>query len=78
MTANARTGYLFSRGISFNGATLTAQYTYQSEKFMLKLSGSYKDTSRTFKKINGIWVEVDDLSTAVDTSKKLVNGGQIR
>ena len=59
------------------GADLTVTYTYHSEKFMLKLGGKYNDIARTFKNVNGVWVEVDDLSTAVDTSKKLVNGGEI-
>lgn len=66
-----------TRPILFYGADLTVTYTYQSEKFMLKLGGVYNDVARVFKKVNGIWIEVDDLSTAVDTSKKLVNGGEI-
>ena len=65
-----------ARGIQFYGADLTVQYTYQSEKFMLKLGGAWTDVARVFKKVGGAWIEVDDLSIAVDTSKKLVNGGE--
>lgn len=43
--------------IWFYGADLTVTYTYQSEKFMLKLSGAWQDIARVFKKVNGIWVE---------------------
>ena len=67
-----------TRYLDFYGADLIVTYSCQSEKFMLKLDGAWHDVARVFKKVNGVWVEVDDLSTAVDTSKKLVNGGQIR
>ena len=66
-----------AREIRFYGADLTVTYTYQSEKFMLKLSGAYNDVARVFKKVNGIWVEQESLDGVVDTSKKLVNGGGI-
>lgn len=61
----------------FYGADLTVAYTYQSEKFMLKLGGAWQDIARVFKKVNGIWVEQESLEGVVDTSKKLVNGGEI-
>lgn len=60
-----------------NGARITVQYTYKSEKFMLKLEGTYNDIARTFKKVNGIWVEQTELSSVVDTDKRLFNGGEI-
>lgn len=66
-----------NRYLYFYGADLTVTYTYQSEKFMLKLSGAYNDVARTFKKVSGIWVEQESLDGVVDTSKKLVNGGEI-
>lgn len=59
------------------GADLTVTYTYQSEKFMLKLGGSWTDVARVFKKVSGIWVEQESLEGVVDTSKKLVTGGEI-
>lgn len=66
-----------SQSISFYGADLTVSYTYQSEKFMLKLGGNYHGVARVFKKVSGIWVEQESLEGVVDTSKKLVNGGEI-
>ena len=66
-----------SLSILFYGADLTVTYTYQSEKFMLKLGGAWHDIARVFKKVNGIWVEQESLEGVVDTSKKLVNGGEI-
>ena len=65
------------RSLRFYGADLTVTYTYKNEKFMLKLSGAYNDVARTFKKVSGIWVEQESLEGVVDTSKKLVNGGEI-
>lgn len=61
----------------FYGADLTVTYTYQSEKFILKLGGAWHDAASVFKKVNGIWVEQESLEGVVDTSKKLVNGGEI-
>lgn len=61
----------------FYGADLIVAYTYQSEKFMLKLGGAWHDVARTFKNVNGIWVEQTDLANVVDQSKRLVNGGEI-
>ena len=66
-----------TRSLLFYGADLTVTYTYKNEKFMLKLSGAYNDVARTFKKVSGIWVEQESLEGVVDTSKKLVNGGEI-
>ena len=65
------------RSIRIYGADLTVTYTYQSEKFMLKTGGAWADVARVFKKVNGIWVEQESLDGVVDTSKKLVNGGEI-
>lgn len=62
--------------IFFYGADLTVTYTYQSEKFMLKLGGSWTDVARVFKKVSGIWVEQTDLANVVDQTKRLVNGGE--
>lgn len=62
--------------IYFFGATLTVTYTYQSEKFMLKLGGKYNDIARVFKKVSGIWVEQTELANVVDQTKRLVNGGE--
>lgn len=66
----------FAFSLSFYGADLTVQYTYQSEKFMLKLDGSWTDVARVFKKVSGIWVEQTDLANVVDQTKRLVNGGE--
>ena len=63
--------------VYFYGADLTVIYTYNSEKFMLKTGGTWCDVSRVFKKVSGIWVEQESLEGVVDTSKKLVNGGEI-
>ena len=60
----------------FYGADLTVTYTYQSEKFMLKLGGSWEGASRVFKKVSGIWVEQTELANVVDQTKRLVNGGE--
>ena len=62
-------------GLNFYGADLTVTYTYQSEKFMLKLDGAWHDVARVFKKVSGIWVEQTDLANVVDQTKRLVNGG---
>lgn len=62
------------RTFYFYGADLTVTYTYQSEKFMLKLGGKYNDVARVFKKVNGIWVEQEELANVVDQTKRLVNG----
>lgn len=61
----------------FGGADLTVTYTYQSEKFMLKLDGAWHDIARVFKKVNGIWIEQDDLNNVVVSENGLVNGGEI-
>ena len=63
--------------LRFYGADLTVTYTYQSEKFMLKIGGAWHDVARVFKKANGIWVEQTDLANVVDQTKRLVNGGEI-
>ena len=73
----ATTSGTSSRSILFYGADLTVTYTYQSEKFMLKLSGSYHDIARVFQKIDGIWIEQDDLNNVVVSENGLVNGGEI-
>ena len=71
------TSMVYGIALRFYGADLTVTYTYQSEKFMLKLGGSWEGASRVFKKVSGIWVEQESLEGVVDTSKKLVNGGEI-
>lgn len=65
------------RSILIYGADLTVTYTYQSQKFMLKTGGAWADVARVFKNVSGIWVEQESLEGVVDTSKKLVNGGEI-
>ena len=65
------------RYLYFYGADLTVTYTYKNEKFMLKMGGSWTDVARVFKNVSGIWVEQESLEGVVDTSKKLVNGGEI-
>ena len=64
------------RNARFYGANLTVTYTYQNEKFMLKLGGKYNDVARVFKKVSGIWVEQEELADVVDQTKRLVNGGE--
>lgn len=60
----------------FYGADLTVAYTYQSEKFMLKLGGAWQDIARVFKKVNGIWVEQTDLSSVIPGNVRYQNGGE--
>ena len=60
----------------FYGADLTVAYTYQSEKFMLKLGGAWHDVARVFKKVNGIWVEQTDLSSVIPGNVRYQNGGE--
>ena len=60
----------------FYGADLTVTYTYQSEKFMLKLSGAYNDVARTFKKVSGIWVEQTELANVIEDGVRYQNGGE--
>lgn len=63
--------------LSFYGADLTVTYTYQSEKFMLKLGGAWHDIARVFKKVNGIWVEQTDLANVIEDGVRYQNGGEI-
>ena len=60
----------------FYGADLTVTYTYQSEKFMLKLGGAWHDVARVFKKVNGIWAEQTDLSSVIPGNVRCQNGGE--
>lgn len=62
--------------LRFYGADLTVTYTYQSEKFMLKLSGDYEDVARTFKKVSGIWVEQTELANVIEDGVRYQNGGE--
>ena len=64
------------RSLLFYGADLTVTYTYKNEKFMLKLSGDYKDAARTFKKVSGIWVEQTDLANVIEDGVRYQNGGE--
>lgn len=57
------------------GADLTVTYTYQSEKFMLKLGGAWHDAARVFKKVNGIWVEQTELANVIEDGVRYQNGG---
>lgn len=65
------------RRFAFYGADLTVAYTVNSQKFMLKLEGTYTDIARVFQKIDGIWIEQDDLNNVVVNENGLINGGQI-
>ena len=65
-----------TRSLLFYGADLTVTYTYKNEKFMLKLSGDYKDAARTFKKVSGIWVEQTDLANVIEDGVRYQNGGE--
>lgn len=60
----------------FYGADLTVTYTYQSEKFMLKLGGAWHDVARVFKKVNGIWVEQTELANVIEDGVRYKNGGE--
>lgn len=64
------------RSLLFYGADLTVTYTYQSEKFMLKLGGAWHDVARVFKKVNGIWVEQTDLANVIEDGVRYQNGGE--
>ena len=50
----ARWGTIYTKNcaIYFSGAVLTIQYTYNSEKFMLKTGGAWADAYRVLKKVN--------------------------
>ena len=61
--------------LRFYGADLTVTYTYNSEKFMLKLGGAWHDVARVFKKVNGIWVEQTDLANVIEDGVRYQNGG---
>lgn len=65
------------RHADFFGADLTVTYTYQSEKFMLKLGGAWHDIARVFKKVSGIWVEQTDLANVIEDGVRYKNGGEI-
>ena len=56
------------------GAKLTVTYTYQSEKFMIKSSGAWNEVAKTYKKINGVWVEQTELSSVIDANTKYRKG----
>lgn len=64
------------RSLLFYGADLTVTYTYQSEKFMLKLGGAWHDAASVFKKVNGIWVEQTDLANVIEDGVRYQNGGE--
>lgn len=64
------------RSLLFYGADLTVTYTYQSEKFMLKLGGAWQDIAHVFKKVNGIWVEQTDLASVIPDNVRYQNGGE--
>lgn len=64
------------RRLKFYGADLSATYTYQGEKFMLKLGGEYNDIARVFKKVSGIWVEQNDLANVIEDGVRYKNGGE--
>ena len=65
------------RRFYFYGADLTVEYTVNTQKFMLKLEGAYADIARVLQKIDGIWIEQDDLNNVVVSENGLVNGGEI-
>lgn len=65
-----------TRRIYFYGADLAVTYTYQNEKFMLKLGGKYNDIARVFKKVSGIWVEQTDLANVIEDEVRYQNGGE--
>lgn len=60
----------------FYGADLTVTYTYQSEKFMLKINGEYYDADSVYQKIDGSWVEQEDLTDVMISENGIVNGGE--
>lgn len=59
-----------------NGARITVTYTYNSEKFMLKIGSAWRDVSRVFKKVSGIWVEQTELSSVVEDGVRYQDGGE--
>lgn len=59
-----------------SGAQLTVTYTYQSEKFMMKLGGAWEGAARVFKKVSGIWVEQTELANVVEDGVRYKNGGE--
>lgn len=69
--------YTKNRYLYLYGADLTVTYTYQSEKFMLKLGGSWAGAARVFKKVSGIWVEQEELANVVEDGVRYKNGGEI-
>ena len=65
-----------TRSLLFYGADLTIAYTYNSEKFMLKIGGAWADASRVFKKVDDIWVEQTDLANVIEDGVRYQNGGE--
>lgn len=62
------------RSYRLYGAKLTVTYTYQSEKFMIKSGGAWNEVAKTYKKINGVWVEQTELSSVMDANTKYRKG----
>lgn len=60
----------------FYGADLAVAYTYNSERFMLKIGSAWRDVSRVFKKVSGIWVEQTDLANVIEDGVRYQNGGE--
>ena len=60
----------------FYGADLTVTYTYQSEKFMLKIGSAWAGASTVYKKVNGVWVEQTDLANLMSDGVRYQFGGE--
>lgn len=60
----------------FYGADLTVTYTYQSEKFMLKIGSAWAGASAVYKKVNGVWVEQTDLANLMSDGVRYQFGGE--
>lgn len=68
-TSQTSTLYIYS-------ADLTVTYTYEEQKFMLKLDGAYHNIARVFKMVDGIYIEQTDLSSVIEDGVRYKNGGE--
>lgn len=59
------------------GGTLTVTYEYEeqdADRLYTKVDGIWTPVARAFKKINGVWVAQEDLTTVFDSSNTYIKG----
>lgn len=62
--------YAYCTGVS----SITLTVVFSETALMLKSNGSWVTVSKVYKKVNGSWVEQDDLSSLFDTTANYVKG----